>query len=318
MLSKKFEYGRRDVWLLRTIAIVFSIFLWMAVIGGKKTEANKSVKLEFRLPEGLVIANQLPEEIVFKVKGPNVFLRELETRSLSIPIDMQSSGVGEHEVVVSEDRLDVPLGLEVVSVTPKKFKVKLDRLAKKHVTVRPILTKQLPEGFKVTQVLANPSTVVISGPQRNLRYIDSIPTEELKIATSPLKQEFEAKLNFADFPGVQVADGIESVYVAADLTGPSARKRMGNINVALKVGSGKSARVVTIGRSRVKISPQKVSLLLEGSESSLDELSNSNLDVWVEIPSLKAGVYRPKLLWSLPPDLRVLRRSTDYVEVIVR
>jgi len=86
----------------------------------------------------------------------------------------------------------------------------------------------------------------------------------------------------------------------------------------LKIGTGKNARRVNPLRIGARLSPSTLTFVMEGAEDALERLSSKVLQVWVEIPSVEKGRYRTKILWSLPPGLRVLRRSTDYVEIQIR
>jgi YbbR domain-containing protein len=67
----------------------------------------------------------------------------------------------------------------------------------------------------------------------------------------------------------------------------------------------------------VRMKPSKVSFLIEGPEKSMIDLSADQIEAWVEIPNLSQGQYKVQLDWKLPPDLRIVKRSADQVEVVV-
>src|SRR5690606_13510160 len=101
--NRFFGHTRKDVWLLRAVALVISIILWMTVLGGKRIEITKTVSLDYQIPEHLVVSNQAPKEVSFRVAGPRAFLKEVEERSMSLPIDLRSAKPGDYEVVIRPD-----------------------------------------------------------------------------------------------------------------------------------------------------------------------------------------------------------------------
>src|SRR5690606_14263656 len=79
---------RRDLWLLRAVALVITLLLWVTVLGGKKVEVTKRVTLDYQYPKNFIIANQVPSEVTFRVSGPRAFLNEFQERPVSIPINL--------------------------------------------------------------------------------------------------------------------------------------------------------------------------------------------------------------------------------------
>jgi YbbR domain-containing protein len=306
---------RKDLWLLRGIAVVFSIFLWFAVIGGKKSEVTKEVPLDYRLRDGTVLSSDSPTTLSFRIRGPRAFLKEMEDKEVRIPVDLTDMKIGSNEVLFTETMLEVPLGLEVLSVLPKQAMLSLDQLAKKRVTIRPVLQANLPEGFKIKSVSSNPSTVEILGPKKTLRFIESLPTDEIKIDPSSPTQDFKATLNLSEHVGVRISEKLESIYVSVNMDGPTMRREFSGIPVTVKMGLGKNAKEIKSQSIRAAIQPSTVNFVLEGPEMLVERLETQSIPVWVEVPELKRGRYKLKLLWQLHPQIKVLRRSSDYALV---
>jgi YbbR domain-containing protein len=316
--NRLFARPRKDVWLLRAVALVISVILWMTVLGGKRIEIAKTIALDYQLPEHLVISNQAPREVSFRVAGPRAFLKEVEERVMSLPIDLRNAQQGDYEVVIRPDMLDLPLGLSVVSVSQQTIPLKLDRAAWKRVPIRAVFGNQLPEGFKVTSVTLKPSTVEIRGPESRLRSIDSVNTEGITLTGDSLTQVFDVNLNLKELPGVQIEDQYKVVNVTINLQGSLSRKWFRKIPVLVRVGdASRGGKPVPAKTYRIRTNPGDVSFLLEGPDPVISDITNQDLEVWAEIPELKEGNYRVRLDWGLPPELRVVRRSTDWVEVVV-
>jgi YbbR domain-containing protein len=315
MIKKKLKQAKRDYWVLRVIALVFSIFLWIAVIGGKKGEITKEVSIDYRLREGTMLANNAPKAVSFRVRGPRAFLKEMEEKEIRLPLDLSQMSLGDNDILLSEDMLEVPLGIEVIGVLPKQVSLSVDNISKKRVTVRPMIQANLPEGFKLKSVSSNPSTVEIKGPRRTLRFMDSLPTEEIKIDASSAFQEYKVKPNLVDFPGVSLAENVDSIYLSVNLDGPTSRKTFTGIPVKLKIGEGKSAKELGPSNTKVFLQPMKVSMTLEGSQALIEKMNIANIEVWAELPEWSKGKHRLRVLWQLPPQVKVIQRSTDYIVV---
>ncbi|MBS1982801.1 MAG: hypothetical protein JST16_01405 [Bdellovibrionales bacterium] len=310
--------SRRDTWLLRGIAAVISLLLWITVLGGKKMEITKKVVLDYQLPKELVIANQAPHEVTFRVTGPRALIREVEDRAKSIPIDLSAAKVGDYEVVIREEMLELPLGLKVVSVSQSSIPLRLDRMATKRVPMRPVFAGQLPVGLKVVSLTFKPSTVEIHGASQKVVGIDAVPTEPISLSANSLRQEFEVKLNLDDLSGVSVEEPFRVVHLVAELEGSLSRKWLKNVPITLRVRSGGSTRVVQDpGSLGIRLRPSVVNFLLEGADKVVSKLKSSDVEVWAEIPELKAGTVRSRLDWRLSPDVRVVKRTSDWVDVVV-
>ncbi len=316
-LTKAWRRARRDIWLLRFAAFVISIMLWLTVLGGKRVEINKTITLDYQLPKSLVISNQAPKEVSFRVVGPRAFMKEYEERDIVIGIDLTNANPGDYEVPISEERLDVPLGLRVISVSQSTIPLKLEHALPKTVPIRAVFSGQLPDGIKVVSVTLRPSTVEIRGAPSRLQSIDAVPTEDISPSPNALRQEFDVKLSMKDMPGIVVENPNQFVHVVAELAGSLSRKWFRDISVGLKVGSGRNAKSVDATGLGIRMKPEKISFLLEGPDVIMSKLKPADIEAWAEIQTLKGGTYKSRLNWRLAPELRVVKRTSDWVDVVV-
>lgn len=312
---KALKRTRRDVWLVRAVALVISIILWMTVLGGERVEITKSFQFDYQLPEQLMIANAVPTELSFRVSGPQAFIKDFENRSITRSIDLTKAELGDYEVEISEEMLDLPLGLHLVSAPQDSIVLKLDRAAWKRIPIRAVFSKQLPEGFRVSSVTLKPSTVEVRGPESRLRSIDTLPTEVISLSGDSLIQEFEARIGLDEYPGIIVDEQSRAVHVSVELEGSLARSSISMIPVKLRLIETEGRRVINQSREGITVTPSKVDFVLEGPAEIIRTLRRRNIDVWAEISELTPGLQRVRLDWGLPPEVRVIKRSSDWVEV---
>jgi len=307
----------RDRGLVALVALLFSVGLWFRVVGGERIEATKTVKVEYKLPKELTLYSPSQSEITIRVRGPAPFVAEFQKQELVVPVDLSQYGTGEHEVSFRAEQFRIPLGIDLTMINPPVLKVFLDREVRKRVAIRPVLSTQLPEDYKIESIVVQPSMVEIKGSRIRLGLLSSLPSEIIYLTDNSLNQHFEASLNLSDFWGVELTDKISTVHVEVNLQGPSKRKHFKGIPVKLRVGTASRSRVIADDSKRFRIRPKTVDFLLEGPAVLLDDLESSNLDVWVQIPELKKGNYQPRLTWKLSPEVRIIDRSADLINVQV-
>ncbi len=94
-------------------------------------------------------------------------------QDVNLAVDLSKKGVGEHELRFRSDQFKIPLS-DLTNISPPLIKVILDKEVKNRVAVRPLLSTQLPEGYKVDGVVVQPSMIEIKGSRRRVGLISSI------------------------------------------------------------------------------------------------------------------------------------------------
>ncbi len=316
-LARSIRRTRRDIWFLRVVAFFVTLLLWATVMGGKPGEVSKTLDLEFQLPKNMVVANQVSRTVTVRVSGPRAFLKEFQDRNSPIAVDLSHTRVGDYEVALNEKMFDIPLGLKVLSIVPPSLQLKADKVAVRRVPIRAVFSGTLPEGFKVSKVNFQPSTVELRGPESKIFSIDSVPTVAITLKPNVLNQEIETLLNIQDFPGVTIEEKNMSAKTTIEIEGALRRRWFKSIPVRLKLVSGAEVSESTRASRAIEIRPATVNFLLEGPEKVISELNLKDLEVWANVEELVKGSTRVRLDWKLSPDLRVVRRSSDWVRVTV-
>lgn len=312
--EKLFRRTRKDIWLFRAVALIIAIILWMTVLGGERVEINKVIYFDYQIPEHLMISNNAPKEMIVRVAGPQAFIKDYEARKITRTIDLTKAEQKEYDIPIKDLMLDLPLGIQVISLPIQNLFIRLDRAAWKRVPVRAAFVAALPEGFRVTNVTLKPSTVEIRGPESRLKLIDSLQTDGITLANDSLVQEFESRISVKDHPGVLLDEQSQQVNVIVQIEGSLKRRTIERIPVRVRL-TGANGRVLNKGS--LQVTPSEVTFLVEGPEEIINDLSRAQIDVWAELPELVEGLKRVRLDWGLPPGIRVVRRSTDWVEVLV-
>jgi YbbR domain-containing protein len=187
--------GFTDNWILKLISLTFALILWFFVMGERRLEIGYAVPLETEnIPAGLMIANELPTTIDVRISGPRTLLMNLQPQDIRIAVDLGDVQPGVTSFKRLEERINLPWALRVTRMSPAFVDVRLERIERKTVPVRPILVGAPAEGFRVTTVQSSPRQVVVEGAQTELAQLNEVTTEavnvdgarDVVIATVPL------------------------------------------------------------------------------------------------------------------------------------
>lgn len=169
-------------WILKLLSLTFALILWFFVMGEQKVEVGYSVPLEISsLPEGMMVANEVPSRVDVRISGPRTLLVNLKESDISIAVDLKGLQPGTTTFRRLEERLNIPTGLKVTRLSPSFVDIKLERVRDKKVSVRAILNGIPAEGFRVGTITTNPSRVLISGAESELKDVSEVTTEPVDI-----------------------------------------------------------------------------------------------------------------------------------------
>jgi diadenylate cyclase len=184
-------------WVTQTAGLLVTFLLVSAfwVISGRQQSLiNLTVPLDFRnIPEYLELKHASAEKVEVQVTGKGRLVSVLKPQQVVAFVDLRDSNSGRLKVPLSVDNIKIPLGLEVVRVTPSTITVELEQRIEKEVPVTPQVTGLPPPGFQIARVIVNPATVKLSGPESIVRSLRTVPTEPISVQTLGLGPEALAK-----------------------------------------------------------------------------------------------------------------------------
>jgi YbbR domain-containing protein len=163
-------------------AIVFAIAVWVfAVNQADPTETRtypRSLELEIiGIDSGLMIVNDITEQIALTIRAPASILNQLENNTSLISVSLDLSGLesGVHTLTPQ-----VNLGLmpaEVVRMNPSTIFVKLDTLVSETLPIQLRMIGNPQIGFEVQTPELSQESVLVSGPQSVVESIDQMLAE---------------------------------------------------------------------------------------------------------------------------------------------
>jgi YbbR domain-containing protein len=169
-------------WVLKLMSLAFALILWFFVMGEQRLERSYAVPLELKnMPVGMMVANDIPSQIEVRISGPRTLLMNLHPEDIGISVDLKGLRPGLTTFKRLEERLDLPGPLKVTRVSPSFIDVKLEQILSKAVPIKVRLTGEPAKGYKVDQVVSEPSKVTIEGAQSEVDKVQSVPTEPVDL-----------------------------------------------------------------------------------------------------------------------------------------
>ena len=189
---------------LKLVSLLLAIGLWTVVARDPIAEVEMKVPIEFHnLPDNLEIDSASFTEAQIRVRGPERVIHRLQAADLHAEIDLASVRPGERTFDLTSRQVRVPQDLEVVQIIPGQFRLSFDNRETRTVEVRPRVTGTFASGMRVKQVIADPSSIMITGPRRRVDAVEDATTDPVDISGAMTRASFVTQAYVPD-PLIQV------------------------------------------------------------------------------------------------------------------
>ncbi|MBI1860824.1 MAG: YbbR-like domain-containing protein [Deltaproteobacteria bacterium] len=190
---------------LKAVGLLLALILWVTILGFKREELKKAVKLEPLLPPGMMITNKVPSSILFTFTGPRVLLKDIERRLQPIRPDLRRTRDTTIGFSISEDLLgELPSGIRVVGFYPPNILIRLEELVEKKIKVHPTITGVLPVGYRLGKVVSTPDSVKVLGPKSLIESTTSLGTAPIDISSLKGSKQIDVEVDIDTEQGVQL------------------------------------------------------------------------------------------------------------------
>jgi YbbR domain-containing protein len=287
---------------LKLLSLAVAVVLWFAVLGSRNVEVNKEVPIEVVTPTDLVVANDVPDRVSFRLSGPKAFLRNiLNRREEPIRINFSTAKAGLVTYRFFQDNIQVPLGVKVLSINPVSVVVKLESLKRKDVPVRLVTTGETPQGYRLTKLALLRHTVRLKGAESKLDAVSEVATQPVDLNAMLDSGEREAILDLSKHSGVSV-DG-ELPRIEFQVVQSTANFKIRNADV----------RVVT--QRRYEVNPKEVTIYVRCSPEDLRQLDRNRVYGVVQARDKTPGTHELPLSVQLPSNIKLIKVLPQKVKV---
>lgn len=110
----------------KIVSFLITLVLWVAVLEKKDVQVTRAFEINFLLGQQQVLEATSQDSVNVKIVGPQTVVRNLSQQVLNQKIPVSLFRVnGEDEVSVSPDKLELPLGVRILSIKPDKIQVRV-------------------------------------------------------------------------------------------------------------------------------------------------------------------------------------------------
>jgi diadenylate cyclase len=191
---------------LKVVAILLAFTLWLKVHRDPITEVAIQVPVEFHnIPPNLEISSDTVYRSTVRLRGPERAIHQLDASEVRAEIDLTGLHPGERTFDVTAEQIQHPRELAVVQIVPSEFHITFDAELKREVPVKPRIMGNFASGYEIGQVVVNPATVAISGPQKHVAAVDAAITDPIDVSGLMQQGSFVRHAYVSD-PLIQVAN----------------------------------------------------------------------------------------------------------------
>ncbi|HQU93626.1 MAG TPA: CdaR family protein [Pyrinomonadaceae bacterium] len=242
-------------WLTKLLALAITIALWIGVTGLSEVGSDRyKVPLVLRLADNAEATNQPIDQVEIRISGDKRRLEQIRESDLRVFVDLTSVPVGSQTLTLAPDTVslpDLPNGIRLDDINPKKIVVRLEAIEEKEVVVRVDTQGSPPQGMEIYEETISPAKIRVRGPASFLRTLTSISTEKVDLADKR-----------ADFAARQVR--------IAPLSNDNATPLDSFVDVNFRIGETRVEKSFTIPIAESK---RRAQITLFGGRSLFDGIS---------------------------------------------
>jgi YbbR domain-containing protein len=189
-------------WPIKLASLVLAVTLWIYVTSKGKTEMSLTVPLELRnIPQDMVVVGDVPGTIEIRLQGQERALRDIAAgKKVLGTVDLGRCKEGENIIHLSPDDIRKPSGALVTHLNPFEIVVKLDRLDRKSLQLKPVLTGRPATGYRIRSVSVNPLRVTLEGPAAVIGSFTILQTLPVDVGGMRENTTVEPRIDFQGKP----------------------------------------------------------------------------------------------------------------------
>ena len=189
-------------WPIKLASLVLAVTLWIYVTSKGKTEISLTVPLELRnIPRDMAVVGDVPGTIEVRLQGQERELRDIAAGKKVVgTVDLVRGKEGENVIHLSPDDIRKPSGVLVTHLAPFEIAVKLDRLVRKSLRLRPVLAGRPAPGYRIGKVSVTPSRVTLEGPSGVIGSFTILQTLSIDVSGMREKTTVEPRIDFQGKP----------------------------------------------------------------------------------------------------------------------
>jgi YbbR domain-containing protein len=133
------------------------------------------------IPLDMMVTSEVPRSLTLRLRGPLSLLGSVEPSQIGVVIDLRGFSEGVHAVVVENANVVVPARIQVLAISPSQLPLRVERVMRRRVPIKPRLSGVPAAGSTVRQIVVEPGTAVVNGPRGPLETLPGVPTDPILV-----------------------------------------------------------------------------------------------------------------------------------------
>jgi len=288
MIKKRSSIGP---WMLVLACILTAVFVYYYKHRYQPVTKEILIKLDWsKKPDDLKLATKVLEHISVQVKAKKYIIEQLVGQERVYPIDFSKTQTGMVFMPIDPIRFNFPDGVNVKTIKPNALSFRLERIVEKEIPVRLTVSGTPDDTCVLSEIYLKPAIIVYNGPEHLIKDLKEIYTRSLSL--NDVYESFSKELPLEIDESIVPFVSMRIVRVDVTLNEKIETQEYKNITVR-----GKNTKY------RYKIRPSNVDLTFEGKIQALKELKPESINVYVNLKSLKPGVYARRVKIEVPGNV---------------
>jgi hypothetical protein len=290
---------------LKALSVALAVMLWIIVAGEETIERGMRVPLELRqFPAGLELQGEAPLLVDVRVRGGAGTLSRLGAGDIAAVLDLHGARPGHRLFQLTPDQVRAPFGVQVVQVTPQTVALAFEASASRVVPVVPAVEGDPAPGYIAQQLLADPKSVEIVGPESAVERVKEAVTEPVSIEGATQDVTDTVSVGLLD-PALRLKNPRLATVTVHVVPGPEERTFRGRPVHLRNLGTNLHAQAT----------PNAVDIVLRGTRQGLSHMNVEHVSAFVDLTSLGSGAYVLPIQVDMSQEAGVARIDPATVHV---
>jgi YbbR domain-containing protein len=267
---------------IKALSLAMAVLIWFAVSGEETVERGLRVPLEVQqMPAGVELTGDVPTTVDVRVRGGSSTLSRVAAGDVVAVLDLRSARAGRRVFPLTADQVRVPFGVDVVQITPSAIAMVLEGTSSREVPVVPAVDGRPAPGFVVGQMVAEPATVEIVGPESAVKRATEAVTEPVSVTNARERVRETVTIGVLD-PSLRLKN-TRSAVVSVQIVPAPMERTLRNRPVHLRN---------LPPNLTAEAAPTAVDVTLRGSREVLNRFEPDEAVAYVDLAGLGAGQYQ--------------------------
>ncbi len=212
---------------LKAIALFLAILVWAIITGRERSFIEKSIEINveyFNVSKKIDVRNIRPDKIRLKIRGTSKKIAQLTNEDFKVKLDLKGIKRGPTVIFYTEDYLEYPEDIKIVSIFPKMIELTIDEFYSKEVEVRIKYIGKLPKGIILKDRKVIPEKITIFGYKSEIKSIRLVEGEK-PINLSQIKETKKIKIKLKRPKDILKFENQDYVEVIVEVENKNVRKK---------------------------------------------------------------------------------------------